>query len=229
MSEQVLRALAHETEPDDASRETISPAAVMRVAGKWLAAAASRELLAMSSFEQIHEELLLHGARDALAEDALVVAQEKARNARVLGVLARRYNASLLTQLRTTRELRSLHLIAVANMTENVILGAFHALVGLHQAQNAIDDTLRAAIAKIARDQFRHAELGWRITQWLDEHLSETGRRAVNAAKERAIARLCFASDRGVETLDERAREMLGLPDAQTLAKILGELDTLFT
>jgi hypothetical protein len=222
-------AKADDREPDEQSRETISPVAIIHIAGKWLAAAAARELTAMSAFARLHEELLVHGARDALAEDALLVAQEKARNARTLGVLARRYRAVPLAPLTTPNELRSLHLIAIANITEGVVNGAFSALVGLHQARNATDETVRAALARIARDQVRHAELAWRIARWLDEHLSETGRRAVEAAKKRAIARLCFASDRGTSAVDGPVRELLGLPSAPATAKILAELDGFFT
>ncbi len=217
------------TSVDEASREMMSPVAILHVAGEWLARAAERELSAMSAFERFSDELLAQGAPDWLAADALAVAHEKARNSAVLGALAKRFHGTPVDPQPKSVELRSLHLLAVANTTEGVVSGAFAALVGLHQAQHAYDDAFRTAIARVARHQLRHAEVAWRIAQWLDEHLSETGRRAVQAAKKRAIARLCFITDRIASGLEEDARELLGLPDSVALSKILAELDGLFS
>ena len=62
---------------------------------------------------------------------------------------------------------RSLFALACDNAVEGCVREAFGALEALWQSHTARDPALRRAMAEIAEDEARHAELAWDIVGWV--------------------------------------------------------------
>jgi hypothetical protein len=73
---------------------------------------------------------------------------------------------------------------------EGCVRETFGALVAHYQSSRARDPELRAALARIARDETRHAALSWALHAWLDRRLDRAARERVKAAKQAAAAQL---------------------------------------
>jgi hypothetical protein len=83
------------------------------------------------------------------------------------------------------------------------------------QATRAADNSIRAAMQRIARDERRHAVLAWRIATWVERRVDYRSRARIATVRRDAFGHLLTA-------LDEPSAEMvqtLGLPTrTQSLA-----------
>ncbi|HEY8077904.1 MAG TPA: hypothetical protein VIF62_27450, partial [Labilithrix sp.] len=177
-----------------------------RVHGGWFARMAWEEAASVHAFERLARELREHGAPPKLARAADRAARDEVRHARVMTKLA----GARVAAPRVGRPLpRSLEAIARENATEGVVKESFGALVLRWQAARAADPALRTALARIARDETRHAALARAVASWADARLDSPARRRVRAAKKRALATLRTDIARAWPALDAR----LGYPD----------------
>jgi hypothetical protein len=93
----------------------------------------------------------------------------------------------------------------------------FGALVALWQAGRAADPTVRATMRGIARDELRHAALGWQIDAWADAGLTPDDRAEVARAKRAAVAELRAALGPADAAVVARA----GFPSHQQALRLL--------
>ena len=89
------------------------------------------------------------------------------------------------------------------------------ALVAAHARDRATDGATRAALARIAEDEARHAELAWRFVSWALATGDVEVRAAVSAAFERGLA------DLGTSDLARDARDRCIEPCRASLAAAL--------
>jgi hypothetical protein len=111
--------------------------------------------------------------------------------------------------------------MAVENAVEGCVNETFSAALALVQSMTARDPIMRAAMGPIARDEVRHAELAWRVADWLDTRLSETERARVKRARNAAVNALIYNASRGVE---RELVEELGLPPAHVAVALALDL-----
>lgn len=195
-------------------------------AGDFLARASTLEAASIDSFEALAGELEHHGAAE-LAVAARRAARDEVRHARSVRRLARARNRFLSRVRRTKRSApRSVLDIALENAEEGCVRETFGAALATWQAENARDEDVRAAMKSIARDECKHAELGFRIDAWARTRLSERDRVRVDRARENALATL----ERDfTDALDEDSRARLGLPNREDARALLRALrDTVY-
>lgn len=186
--------------------------------GDYLARAAYLEDAAVSAFGILAAELRAHGAPKSLTRSCLRARADEVRHAREVGELARAFGAAPPRAEVGPSRVRPLVDVAIENAIEGCVRETFGALVGAWQGEHARDFRVRAAMKRIARDEARHAALGWRIQEWAMTRLEPSDQARVREAMSRAIAEL-EASAR-VEP-DATLARTLGLPTApQALALV---------
>jgi hypothetical protein len=94
-------------------------------------------------------------------------------------------------------------------------------LVACYQASTALDADVRDAMLQIADDETGHAELSWRVAQWLEPQLTEDQQVAVEAARLAAFKQLEGELSAG---LSAPARELIGMPDELVSTALLHQL-----
>ena len=117
---------------------------------------------------------------------------------------------------------RSLEAIAVENAREGCVRETYGALVALWQARHAGDPVVATAMAPIANDEVRHAELAWEVGRWAELRLSPTARQRVASAREQAMAALRTES---LGPVDRSLVAWAGVPSAKSAASLLWELE----
>jgi hypothetical protein len=110
--------------------------------------------------------------------------------------------------------------IALENAREGCVRETFAALLALRQSTAATDPLVAGAMATIARDEVKHAELSWEIAEWLEGRLDDDDRRAVHDARRRTIAELRSELEQHCVPPDAA----LGLPDARAQVALLDAL-----
>ncbi len=187
--------------------------------GDWLARAAYLEAAAVDAFAILAAELGVHRAPASLRRAAHRAAADEVRHARAVGDLARSYGVEAPVPSVTRGEpLRALEEIAIENAVEGCVRETFGALVATWQATHAGNPRVRSAMKRIARDETRHAALGWRVFDWTKSELDGESASRVRSAMERAIRDL----ERGAQTEPNAdvARE-LGVPRAKEATALL--------
>lgn len=193
-----------------------------QVLGRFFAEAAHLEAASVPAFEQLAFELGMHGAPEALRQAMLSAALEELEHTRITGALARGFGAAPVTPEVEARPARSLLELAVDNAVEGCVRETYGALVAQHQAMHAQNPSVRDAMAGIARDEARHAELSWELNGWLARELDEAGRQAVREARRVAVEELRAELTAPVDsTLVCEA----GLPSADVAHQLLAELE----
>ncbi|MCB9764564.1 MAG: ferritin-like domain-containing protein [Alphaproteobacteria bacterium] len=188
--------------------------------GRWLAGVAALEAGAAVAFAQLRDELVHHGAPEALVRAAETAVADEQRHAAQVGTLARRYGADPLPCDAARVPLRSLATIAEDNAAEGCAREVWGAAVGLFQAQNARDPAVREAMTAIAADELAHAELSRALQAWLLPRLSPAARRRAARAQRRAWRRVAKTAQAPAEAV---FTEALGLPTpAQAMALLDG-------
>lgn len=156
-------------------------------AGRFFARIAYLESAAVLAFQNLAEELADHDAPHDLVEDARRAALDEVRHAAVMGLVAERFGGQFRPARAEKPSSRSLEDMAVENAVEGCIRETFGAVVAAYQARACEDETIARALAAIAEDEARHAELSWRVAAWLDLRLSDGARRRVAKAAHRAF------------------------------------------
>jgi hypothetical protein len=151
--------------------------------------------------------------------------RDERRHARRTRALARRFGVKVPNVECAPFERRSLFEIALENAVEGCVRETWGALVAMHQAERARDLDVRAAMAGIARDELRHAELAWRIERWLTPRLNREHRQKLAAARHGALHQL---KNELTYELELSERERLGLPGAHEAHRMLAELERAF-
>jgi hypothetical protein len=189
--------------------------------GALLARMAHLERASVDAFEVLRRELEAHDAPRTLRTRAKRAAHDEIRHARVLGALARRRGARVPRVRLEPHGLRDLEAIAVENAVEGCVRETFGAAVAMLQAESAVDPEVRKAMARIAEDEARHAELSWDVAGWIELRLDEPARKRVTDARRAAVAHLA----REIAVMPSlRAAPMLGLPSASQATQLFEEL-----
>jgi hypothetical protein len=189
--------------------------------GAFLARVGYLEAASVDAFLRLRDELAALGAPPELLGACVEAAQDEVRHAAQMGRLAVSRGARAGAPTAASIRKRSIQEIAIENMAEGCVRETFGALVAALQAERAGDGALRAAMPAIARDEARHAALSWRVNEFLLARLDGAGRRAVAAAKRRAMAEL----ERELSVPRPSSLEQAaGLPDAATAARLFGAL-----
>ncbi|WP_437514855.1 ferritin-like domain-containing protein [Sorangium sp. So ce1099] len=153
-----------------------------------LAAAWARDALlehaSVASFGRFALELLAAGAPAGLVEEAHRAALDEARHARLCFALASAYAGEAIApgafpfdgRVDVSADLAS---IAARAATEGCIGETIAAVVAAEELGAAEDPAVRSALAIIAADEARHAELAWRTVAWAIRAGGERVRAAV--------------------------------------------------
>ena len=190
--------------------------------GAWLADGAALEAASVAAFEILAGELARFGAPRALVADAKRAARDEVRHARATAALAERFGASPASApapAPAPRE-RDLRTFAIENAIEGCVRETFGAALAAWQASRARDHAVREAMRAIARDEARHADLGWRIDAWLTSSASAGDARAMREARAAAVSALLASADEW-----GAGDAALGLPTAAEAARLLATLD----
>jgi hypothetical protein len=177
--------------------------------GEYLARAAHLEDAAVSAFTILAAELRAHGAPKSLTRSALRARADEVRHAREVGELARAFGVVAPRAEVGPARVRPLLAIAIENAVEGCVRETFGALIASWQGEHARDFRVRATMKRIARDEARHAALGWRIHEWAMTRLDSSERARVEDVMARAIEELEGSSR--VEP-DRSVARTLGLP-----------------
>ncbi len=189
--------------------------------GAWLAEAAELEAASVDSFVVLARELEALGAPRALVRDARRASRDEVRHARATAALTRRFGAAPRAPAAPRERARSRRAFAIENAIEGCVRETFGAALARWQSLRAADPGVRRAMRAIARDEARHADLGWRVDAWLAATATDDDWRAVSAARAAAVASL----ERAAESYGD-GDEALGLPtarEARALARALVE------
>jgi hypothetical protein len=177
----------------------------------FLANAAQLEAASVSAFARLGHELQQLGAAPSLLAATRRSAGDEVRHAQLTATLARSYGGTVRApHVTAPAASRGAFEIALENAVEGCVRETFGALIAWHQAAFARDPSVAAIMRGIAADETRHAELSWKIAQWLEPQLSEGERRLLAAAREQAVRQL--ECEIRADTLPAPAREQIGMP-----------------
>jgi len=190
--------------------------------GDALARAAELEAASVVAFEIVADELARFGAPADLARDAIAAALEEREHTRAMADLARRFGGEPSTPTEApVRRDRTLRELAIENAMEGCVRETFGAALAAWQAARATDDAVRDTMRGIARDEARHADLGWRIDAWLDGAAPPDVRRAMRRARRASLRALSASIDATYGAGDAP----LGLPSRAEARALFRALD----
>lgn len=161
-----------------------------RSLGAFLAGSAELEAASVPAFLRLARELVAHGAPRELVRAACVAAREEVRHARVIGRLAREHGGAPELPRLPALAVRKLPAVTLENAVEGCVRETFGALIAAHQAERARSLPVRAAYARIAQDEARHADLAWAVARWAEPRLGASERSRVAGARRAAVAAL---------------------------------------
>ena len=190
------------------------------VASGHLARAAFYEAASIHAFVQLARELRRHRAPRALVAATRRSAADEIRHAQIMAALARETGTTPPPVTVHAPRRRSIESIAIENAREGLVGETWSAMLAVWQSVHAADPALRAAYARIADDELRHAELAVEIDRWARSRLSK-----------RAIARVDRARRTAITALSKQARRAqdpalvaeLGLPDTTASTKLFDD------
>lgn len=198
------------------------PCSALTAVGAYFAEVAQLEAASVTAFDILRDELLLHGAPAELVEAAMAAAADEVRHEKLMAAIARRYGATAPAPKVTVPAPRPLFEVLLENAVEGCVRETFGAFVGAFQAERARDEVVARAMAGIAEDEARHAELAWRIAAWARPLLSDEERATLLAAQRQAIALLYREA---TVPLPDEAAELAGLPRPEEATAMLQELE----
>jgi hypothetical protein len=176
--------------------------------GAYFAEMARLEAASVDAFRHLRRELVAHGAPRRLVRATERAARDEIRHARMTAALAWRYGGVVAAPEVEPRPIRSLEAIALDNVVEGCVREGFGALVATWQGAVARDRVIRAVMARIARDETRHAALAFDIDAWLRTRLDASARARIEGARRDAFAALAADAEETPATI----RVPLGLP-----------------
>ena len=179
----------------------LSPRERARVEAHYLALAAL-EHASVASFAQFALELMAFGAPPLLLTDAARAMMDEVDHARRCFALASAFGTGVshgpgalpVAGLRPAPDFTALARSVIREACVGELLGAAEADF---IAERAGDPAIRAAFEVIARDEHRHAELGWRTLQWILQQPGAPTPLAVSEAFDSALADFTAPSERG--------------------------------
>ena len=164
-----------------------APRLASPTAGAYFAVQAALEAASVQAFADLLADLIVHRAPVELQHAARCAAADEVRHARACEQLARRHGAACSQVVTAPAPRRSLLELAVENAAEGCTRETAGAAVAAWQARTSADPAVRAALATIAREETRHAELAWALQRWLAPRLTRGERAAVVDAARCAI------------------------------------------
>jgi hypothetical protein len=190
--------------------------------GSWLVQAARLEAASVPAFLTLARELHAHRAPPSLRRRAHGAAREEAVHfVRVAG-LARRYRCAPALPRVNRTPVRPLENVLIENAVEGCVNETWSACLTLWQANAAADPVIAQAMASIAEDEIRHAELSWAVDAWGRSRLRAAARRRVDEARRAAAHALLH--ELGQERLAPTAGAVLGLPGADRAHAVAAQL-----
>jgi hypothetical protein len=200
------------------------------VAHAWLEDA-RLEHSSIASFARFTIELLALGAPADLVVDAQRATADEVEHARLCFGLASRYAREPLGPGRLSIDgvelTSSLVECAASAVREGCVGETLAALQASEQLARATDPDVRAALARIAVDEARHAELAWRFVRWAIERGGTAVRAAVACAFRDALHDLERTVTRSMDTIDAAAYRAHGrlLPAEERACALLAARD----
>ena len=161
-----------------------------REVGSFFAYAAYLEAASVEAFRILRDELAFHRAPRRLVCAAEAAAKDEIRHAKMMGALTRRFGGAPRAANVERRDLRSVEALAIENAVEGCVRETFGAIVAMWQAERAADPVVRAAMARVAKDEAGHASLAWAVARWAHGRLGKAARRRVAKARRDAVAAL---------------------------------------
>ena len=158
--------------------------------GAYFAQAAQLEGASVAAFRGLRAELHGFGAPRPVLRALSRAARDEQRHTRATSALARRFGARSLPARVAPIPKRSLEAIALENVAEGCVRELYGALVATFQARTAQDLQVRSAMARIAREETRHAALSLSLQRWLERRLDRSAVARVAAARRVAAHRL---------------------------------------
>lgn len=187
----------------------------------FLAQSAHLEAASVVAFNRLARELKAHRAPAKLVDAAQRSARDEVRHARAMSRLASRFGARVPRVEARANELRPLDEVAVENEVEGCVRETFGAVVGAWQARTAGDSQIARAMAGIADDEARHAQLAWDVRAWALPKLTRAARGRIAGARAAAIEELRAPASVNVELVS-----LAGLPDAATSLRLHRALES---
>lgn len=178
-----------------------------RAIGQVFAARAYLEAVSVHAFARLERELRAHGAPAHLLRDVRRARRDEIRHTAMMARLARRFGAAPQAPkpLADDIPVRSLVAIACENAVEGCVRETYGAVVGMLEAATTGDRDVARAMAQIAIDECRHAELAWEVAAWAETRLDGPDHDAVHRARDQAVRALARDGDgRVVALLDAR-------------------------
>jgi hypothetical protein len=154
--------------------------------------AAQYECASVLAFLQLAAELLAHDAPDALVAAALAAAEDEIGHARISSELASRFlGAHVFPTLPEVAPALAGRAALIRLSTESWLDSCLAEGMASARARRAshlaVDRGARTAQRVIARDEARHAEVGWDILAWAMQTGSDDARDAVSALRDAEI------------------------------------------
>lgn len=190
--------------------------------GRYFAENARLEAASVTAFRLLRSELALHGAPRSLLRWVERSARDEIRHTKVVRRLAQRYGGRAQGYSVRAMPQRSLEAMALENATEGCVRETFGALLGRWQAKMAQDPAVRRAMARIARDETRHAALSWQVANWLWPRLDAAAQARVRAAQVAAITQL--RHELGTAQ-DAQLQAVAGLPTPPQALALMDQLE----
>jgi hypothetical protein len=159
-------------------------------AGDFFARCSWLEAAAVHAFRRLARELTVHGAPRRLVSRARVAARDEIRHARDTAAIARRLGGRPARPATRTLPARSLEAVARENAVEGCVRETYGALVAMWQAERASDPRIARSLARIARDEARHASIAWQVAEWTRTRLGPAAKARVERARRDALAEL---------------------------------------
>lgn len=179
------------------------------------------EAASVDAFVILAAELEAHGAPPRLVRAARRAARDEVRHARIVGGLAARAGAYVPTHEVRPTGVRSIEAMAMENAVEGCVRETFGAAVALVLAAKTSDAKIRRAMARIARDEARHAALAWQVAAWLEPQLDFAARRRIVEARSAAVSGV---RDDAAHAPARELTERLGFPTEHEATAIVERL-----
>jgi hypothetical protein len=194
--------------------------------GAYFASAAHLEAASVHAFARFARELHALGAPEGLVADAWRSALEEVAHTRMVGMIAQRFGGEVPVPSIEEPASRDAFAIALENAVEGCVRESYGALVAWYQAETATDPMVKSAMAQIAEDETRHAELSWRVAEWLEPQLTESERARIAEARRTAFSSL--QGELAKQGLSRAGAARIGLPDQDRGIALLNQLGSAF-
>jgi hypothetical protein len=203
------------------SHEQAATQSSVNVLGQYLADMTAMETAAITAFYYLSLELKAYDAPAELIARAQQAILEETRHSEMAALLAASFDADMPEVMVDDFCLRSLYEIALENAVEGCVNETFAAACGLWQSEYAQLDVFRKVISHITEEEMGHAELSWKIHQWIMPQLSEVQQEQIRIAQAKAVDSL--VSDFKQES-NPVLQQAFGLPTKDDASRLFMQL-----